>query len=65
MLTSLIANSLFLSVLAVADKLKMGLWVQWSAATAFVMMIALTWWFRFRSGKWKQIRVIESGEMYD
>ncbi|NJL32480.1 MAG: MATE family efflux transporter [Phycisphaerales bacterium] len=42
------------------DRLPAGdVYVFWSAATVFVMSIALLWVFRVRSGKWKPMRVIE------
>lgn len=33
----------------------------WAFATAFIGAMAVCFWFRFRSGKWKSMRVIEPG----
>lgn len=33
----------------------------WAFATAFIGVMAVCFWFRFRSGKWKSMRVIEPG----
>lgn len=67
MILSIIANGIFLIVLWVADLFKVSIWFQWTAATIYVMVAALTWLVRFRSGKWKKIHVIEQHqkEVYD
>ena len=67
MMFSILAHSAFLAVLALADTFKLGIWFEWTAATFFVTIAAITWWLRFRSGKWKQIRLIETQvqETYD
>ncbi|HEX2958290.1 MAG TPA: MATE family efflux transporter, partial [Chitinispirillaceae bacterium] len=59
MVFSIVAHGCFLAILAIADHLKVDIWFQWTTATIFVMMAALTWLLRFRSGKWMNIRVIE------
>lgn len=56
---ALVMHGIFLAGLIIADTLKLGLYAEWSMATVFVMAIALVWLWRFRSGAWKQIRVIE------
>jgi MATE family multidrug resistance protein len=33
----------------------------WAFATAHICGMAVCFWFRFRSGKWKSMRVIEPG----
>lgn len=60
MIFSIIVHCVFLGIMIVADSLKLSIWFQWTAATAFVMTAALTWFIRFRSGKWREIRVVES-----
>ena len=32
----------------------------WAFATAYILAMALCFWLRFRSGKWKAMRVIEA-----
>jgi MATE family multidrug resistance protein len=56
---SLLAHGIFAASLCVADYLKLGLYTEWYFATVFVMLIALVWIVRFRSGRWKHIRVID------
>jgi len=56
---SIIAHLSFLILLLIADHLRLGIWVEWSAATLFVVMTAMVWFRRFQSGKWQHIRVIE------
>jgi MATE family multidrug resistance protein len=56
---SVIAHVVFLGSLAIIDHFKPGLWLEWLAATFFVWSIAIIWYFRFRSGVWKNIQVIE------
>lgn len=59
MIFSIVSNCSFLGVLMVADYLKVSIWFQWTTATIFVMVAAITWLIRFRMGRWKVIRVIE------
>ncbi len=59
MIFSIVSNCSFLGVLMVADYLKVSIWFQWTTATIFVMVAAITWLIRFRLGRWKNIRVIE------
>jgi MATE family multidrug resistance protein len=56
---SFIMNLIFLAALLALDRLNKGLYAFWGAATAFVMLQALVWLVRFRSGKWKTMQVIE------
>jgi multidrug resistance protein, MATE family len=51
--------AIFIASLWIADSYKVGLWVEWYIATVFVMALATVWLFRFFSGRWKHIRVIE------
>jgi MATE family multidrug resistance protein len=37
-----------------------GVYWAWGFATAFIVAMACCFWWRFRSGKWKSMRVIES-----
>jgi MATE family multidrug resistance protein len=32
----------------------------WGSATAFIIAMAVCFWLRFRTGKWKSMRVIET-----
>jgi len=59
MIFSIVSNCSFLGVLMVADYLKVSIWFQWTTATIYVMVAAITWLIRFRLGKWKNISVIE------
>ena len=49
----------FVGGLVLADHLRLGLYAEWTWATAFVLIIASVWIWRFRAGVWKTIRVIE------
>jgi MATE family multidrug resistance protein len=62
MIVSIIAHIVFLGILVVADINKSGIWIEWAAAAAFVMIVALVWYLRFRSDKWHHIQVIEMAE---
>jgi MATE family multidrug resistance protein len=37
-----------------------GLYWAWSFASAYIIALAVVYWLRFRSGKWKSMRVIET-----
>jgi len=37
-----------------------GVYVAWSAATLYVLLLGLLMWRRFRGGRWKDLRVIET-----
>jgi MATE family multidrug resistance protein len=39
-----------------------GLYWSWSFASAYIIALAVIFWFRFRTGKWKTMRVIETKE---
>jgi MATE family multidrug resistance protein len=52
-------SSCFLLVMLALDRLHAGLHAEWIAATAFVMVQALIWFLRFRSGCWRTFRIIE------
>ncbi len=49
----------FLALLVILDNLHGGVLTLWTAATAFVMTVALVWLVRFRTGAWRDMRVIE------
>lgn len=51
----------FVGGLVLADHLRLGLYAEWTWATVFVLAIASVWIWRFRTGAWKTIRVIEGG----
>lgn len=36
-----------------------GLYAAWTAATAYVIALALSFWLRFRGGRWRTMKVIE------
>jgi MATE family multidrug resistance protein len=38
-----------------------GLMVSWTLATSYVILLGITFFLRFLNGKWKNMRVIESG----
>ena len=59
MIFGLIANICFFFLLILADLFKTGLWSEWILATFFVILTSIVWFFRFHSGKWKMIQVIE------
>ncbi|HEX2958852.1 MAG TPA: MATE family efflux transporter [Chitinispirillaceae bacterium] len=59
LMMSVIAHVVFLSALAAIDYFRPALWLEWLAASFFVWSVALVWFFRFRSGVWKNIQVIE------
>lgn len=59
MYLSLIANGMFLGALLIADHFSLGIWIEWIIATGFVMVVALLWFWRFRSNAWHSIRIIE------
>jgi MATE family multidrug resistance protein len=42
-----------------------GLYWAWTFASAYIIVLALTFWLRFREGKWKTMRVIEMAEVDD
>ena len=63
MVISLLLHGAFLVSLIVLDQqrstLSSPLYAEWTAATIFVMVIALVWFARFRFGHWQHLRVIE------
>jgi MATE family multidrug resistance protein len=48
------------AALAVADRLRLGMYVEWTCATVFVIGIAGVWLARFVSGAWRHGTIIES-----
>ena len=56
--TFFIASALFVGLLMLIDKIGPGLLAEWSTATAFVFVTALVWAIRFRSGAWRDIKVL-------
>ena len=69
---ALVMNASFLTALWWVDRVRpewaehswttmQFLYLEWSMATAFVMLMALVWMARFASGRWKDLRVIETG----
>ena len=61
LIVSAILHIGFLFLLAILDYFKMGLYVEWTAATIFIMSQAVIWVWRFQQGKWKSIQVVEHG----
>ncbi|GAB4331282.1 MAG: MATE family efflux transporter [Calditrichia bacterium] len=41
--------------------LNVGIYTLWSFVTLYVISLGIVFYFRFRAGKWKNLRVIESG----
>ena len=37
----------------------LGMFFAWTSATAFIILLALAFLWRFRGGKWRSMRVIE------
>ena len=37
----------------------MGLYTAWCFATAYLIILAICFYYRFKGGKWKSMRVIE------
>jgi MATE family multidrug resistance protein len=37
-----------------------GILAGWAIATVYVCLLGLAFWLRFRSGKWRSMRVIEA-----
>jgi MATE family multidrug resistance protein len=62
MWVSLLAHAVFLAALLPCDLAKLGLYAEWTVATAFVLAISLVWLWRFLAGEWRHIRVIETSE---
>ena len=57
---SLATHGAYIGALVVADALDAGLYAEWTCATVFVLTIALFFIYRFQSGHWKRIKVIET-----
>ncbi|HEY3319466.1 MAG TPA: MATE family efflux transporter [Planctomycetota bacterium] len=49
----------FAGVLALMDRRHMSLHAFWTAATVFVLSQAVVWLWRFHSGHWRSMRVVE------
>jgi MATE family multidrug resistance protein len=65
LLTSAVLHVIFIAALVAADVLAPGVMLEWAIATAFVMLQAAVWVGRFLSGKWRGIKVVESGVVAD
>lgn len=50
---------LIIPVYLAVEVFDLGLMIAWVLATAYVMLLGVTFYLRFRSGKWKSMRVIE------
>jgi MATE family multidrug resistance protein len=61
LIASIIMFGSFMGVMTVADTLKLGFYIEWMIMAGFVFVFALIWLWRFMSGKWKTIEVIERG----
>jgi MATE family multidrug resistance protein len=42
-----------------AERYGWGLYWSWGFASAYILALALTFFLRFRGGRWKSMRVIE------
>jgi MATE family multidrug resistance protein len=60
LIAAIVAHIVFIAALVWADIVKAGLMVEWVLATVFVILQGLLWLARFRSGKWREIKVIET-----
>ncbi len=52
-------HAVFFATMIVLTKYGVGLNTLWAVATGFIFILATTWIFRFKSGAWKRIQVIE------
>jgi MATE family multidrug resistance protein len=59
---SLALHAVFLAVLVAVDRYAAGIMLEWVIATAFVILQAFVWLWRFLSGRWRGIVVVESAE---
>ena len=57
---SVALHLIFLTTLVLLDSYYRNLYAFWTTATAFVMLQAIVWMARFRTEKWKSMRVIEA-----
>ena len=57
---ALVLHVIFVGALWLADWMRWGLYPEWVIATAFVMLQALVWLWRFLQGNWRDIRVIDT-----
>ena len=53
---------LIIPVYLAVEVFKTGLMIAWVTATAYVSLLGITFYVRFRGGKWKSMRVIERTE---
>ncbi len=58
---TLVLHATFITSLVIADRLRLGLMVEWTFATIFVMLLALVWIVRFYHGAWKGLSLLEKG----
>jgi MATE family multidrug resistance protein len=59
MSATVVLYAFFGAALVLMDRYDCGLYAEWAAATIFVMAMAAAWVVRFRSGRWRSMRVIE------
>jgi multidrug resistance protein, MATE family len=59
MIASMILHVLFIGYLWFLDRSRASVYTFWASAAAFVMLQAFVWLARFRTGRWKEISVIE------
>jgi MATE family multidrug resistance protein len=57
--TFLVCSGLFLVLLWLIDRIAPGLIVEWTLATLLVFATAVIWAFRFKSGSWRKIKVLD------
>jgi MATE family multidrug resistance protein len=56
----LLANLFFATALVMLDRRGSGVYALWTAATVYVMGVAGVWLLRFRGGRWRAMRVVET-----
>lgn len=64
-MTMTVILSIFVLIIPVylaVEVFKTGLMIAWVTATAYVSLLGITFYIRFRGGKWKTMRVIEQTE---
>lgn len=52
-------------VAGLSERVGGKLYAAWGCATAYILAVAVVFWLRFRSGKWKAMRVIEAAPAVD
>lgn len=54
----IVASGAFVGLLFAIDRVRPGLVAEWSLATLFVLLTAVIWTLRLRSGAWREMKVL-------